>query len=350
MKQSLIKTSGRKSAKVLIIYTGGTIGMVQDHISGQLKPINFDQIREQVPEMRKFDYRIDVLSFDPVLDSSNMKPGHWVKMVEIIRDHYKSYDGFVILHGSDTLAYTASALSFMIENLGKPVILTGSQLPVGEVRTDAKENLITAIEIAAAKERGRAVVPEVCVYFDYYLFRGNRSVKMNASKFEAFQSVNLPPLAEAGVHIRYNRKLIMPHPTGKVKFHTKLDCNVGLVRLFPGMSQSWFSAQFQARGLKAVVLETFGSGNAPTDKWFLKTIEKAVSRGLVLVNVTQCRGGRVEQGVYATSAGMAELGVVGGGDLTAEAAVTKLMYLFGKDYKSTDIKAFMVVPLRGELT
>ncbi len=350
MAQNLNRSRNKQAARILIIYTGGTIGMVQDFKSLQLKPINFEQIREEVPEIRKFDYEIDVVSFDPVLDSSNMGPKHWIRIVEIIKKHYNRYTGFVILHGSDTLAYTASALSFMIENLSKPVVLTGSQLPVGEVRTDAKENLITAIEIAAATLNGKALVPEVSVYFDYFLFRGNRSVKTNASKFEAFQSVNYPPLAEAGVHIRYHRQFILPVPVKKVKFHTGLDSNIGVIKIFPGMTQKWLSAQLNVPGLKAVVLETFGSGNAPSAPWFVNEIRKAVDKGIVVVNITQCKGGKVEQGVYATSAGLVAAGVIGGSDLTLEAAVTKLMHLFGKKLKKSDIEQIMKESLCGEMS
>jgi L-asparaginase len=340
----------KSGINILIIYTGGTIGMVQDHSTGELKPINFNQIRDEVPEISKFNYNLDVVSFHPVLDSSDMQPSHWVKMVELIKKNYDSYNGFVILHGSDTLAYTASALSFMLENLAKPVVITGSQLPVGEVRTDAKENLITAIEIAATQINGKPAVPEVCVYFDYMLFRGNRVTKMNSSKFEAFQSVNFPPLAEAGVHLKFNTHLISKHNGKKLKVHTQLNTDIGLIRIFPGMSAGWFKNQIRSKGIKAVIIETFGSGNAPSANWFVDELEKAIKSGLIVINITQCPGGTVEQGRYATSSKLAKLGIVGGADLTSEAAITKLMFLMGQKLKPLAIKKLMAQSLRGELT
>ena len=324
--------------------------MVQDHKTGELKPINFNQIREEVPEIRKFDYSIDVVSFNPVLDSSDMNQGHWVHMAELIRKNYNAYHGFVILHGSDTLAYTASALSFMLENLAKPVVITGSQLPVGEVRTDAKENLITAIEIAATQFKGNPAVPEVCVYFDYLLFRGNRATKMNSSKFEAFQSVNFPPLAEVGVHLKFNSHLILKHNGKKLKVHTNLNPEIGVIRIFPGMSQEWFKSQLKSKNLKAIIIETFGSGNAPSAGWFVDELEKAIKAGLIIVNITQCPGGMVEQGRYATSSKLAKIGVVGGADLTSEAAITKLMFLLGQKHTTAVTKKLMAQPLRGEMT
>ena len=340
----------KSGINILIIYTGGTIGMVQDHKTGELKPINFNQIKEEVPESRKFNYNIDVVSFNPVLDSSDMQPMHWVQMAEIIQKNYEDYTGFVILHGSDTLAYTASALSFMLENLSKPVIITGSQLPVGEIRTDAKENLITSIEIAATLIDGKPAVPEVCVYFDYLLFRGNRVTKMNSSKFEAFQSVNFPPLAEVGVHLKFNTHLILKVTGKKLKVHKNLDPSIGLIRLFPGMSRDWFTAQLRAKNIKALIIETFGSGNAPSAGWFIDELNLALSTGLVVVNITQCAGGTVEQGRYTTSSKLAKMGVVAGADLTSEAAISKLMCLLGRKLKMAEIKRLMKVSMAGELT
>ena len=342
--------SSKENPRILIIYTGGTIGMVQDHETGVLSPIDFSQIRREVPEIKKFGYAIEVVSFDPVLDSSDMQPEHWVKMAEVIRDNYNDFDGFVILHGSDTLAYTSSALSFMLENLAKPVILTGSQLPVGEIRTDARENLITSIEIAATKINGKPAVPEVCVYFDYYLFRGNRTTKMNSAKFEAFQSVNFQPLAEAGVHLKFNQHLVIKPSGKKLKIHTKLDNRVGVIRIFPGMTREWFQAQLNAKGVKAIILETFGSGNAPSQGWFIELLKKAVDSGILVVNITQCPGGTVEQGRYATSSKLAKMGVIAGADLTLEAALTKLLFLLGSFKNPADIKRLMVESLRGEMT
>ncbi len=343
--------AGRKSSKssVLLIYTGGTIGMARDHRTGTLKPVDFKQIRQEVPEISKFDYRIDVVSFNPVIDSSNMMPSHWVELAKIISSNYQKYSGFVILHGSDTMAYTASALSFMLENLAKPVVITGAMLPVGEVRTDARENLITAIEIAAHTDKGKPSVPEVCVYFDYLLFRGNRVTKVNASKFEAFASVNYPPLAEAGVHIRFNHHLIRKPSKGKLQTHLNLDAAVGVIRLYPGMTRQWFASQMRCEGLKAVIIETYGNGNAPTADWFLEELELAARHGLIIVSVTQCRGGMVEQGVYATSKGLEKLGVIGCADITVESAMTKLMILLGRKLKTSEVKKLMGVSIAGEM-
>lgn len=344
------KTKSRSRASVLLIYTGGTIGMVRDHKTGTLKPVDFQQISDEVPEIGKFNYKIDVVSFNPVIDSSNMGSEHWIRMAEIIKKNYEKYTGFVILHGTDTMAYTASALSFMLENLSKPVVITGAMLPVREVRTDARENLITAIEIAATTERGRAVVPEVCVYFDYLLFRGNRVTKVNASKFEAFASINHPPLAEAGVHLRYNWQLILKPSGKKLKLNLSIDSSIGIIRLFPGMTRQWLASQLRCEGLKAVVIETYGSGNAPTHDWFLEELELAARHGMVIVSVSQCRGGSVEQGVYATSAGLEQLGVVGASDMTVEAALVKLMFLFGKKLNPKEVAKQMVKSYCGELT
>jgi L-asparaginase len=349
MAKTLQSARKKSKAKVLLIYTGGTIGMARDHRTGTLKPVDFKQIRQEVPEISKFDYRIDVVSFNPVIDSSNMMPSHWVELAKIISTNYQKYSGFVILHGSDTMAYTASALSFMLENLAKPVVITGAMLPVGEVRTDARENLITAIEIAAHTDKGKPSVPEVCVYFDYLLFRGNRVTKVNASKFEAFASVNYPPLAEAGVHIRFNHHLIRKPLKGKLKTHLQLDSSIGVVRLFPGMTRQWFASQMRCEGLKAVIIETYGNGNAPTADWFLEELELAARHGLIIVSITQCRGGVVEQGVYATSKGLEQLGVIGGADLTLESAMVKLMVLLGRKLKTAEVKKLMGVSIAGEI-
>ncbi len=337
-----------KKSSILLIYTGGTIGMINDPISGQLKPFNFKRLLDEVPELRKFDIKIDTFSFEKPIDSSNMHPSIWIELVKLIEKNYLKYDGFVILHGSDTMAYTASALSFMLENLGKPVILTGSQLPIGTIRTDGKENLITAIEIAAAKRNGKPSVPEVCIYFEFKLFRGNRTIKVNAEHFRAFTSPNYPSLADAGVHLNYNDAAIMNYPKGKLKIHTDMNLNVAVLKLFPGITKEVVDAILGIKNLSAIVLETFGAGNAPTEKWFVHAIEKAIKNGLIIFNVTQCNAGRVEQGLYQTSSELARVGVVGGSDITTEAAITKLMFLTGKEKNHKKIILQLGENIRGE--
>lgn len=327
--------------KVLLLYTGGTIGMMEDPRTGRLRPFDFNHLYEQVPELNKVQAEIAAHTLDQPMDSSNMSPAVWVALAEIIRDRYARFDGFVILHGTDTMAYTASALSFMLENLTKPVVLTGSQLPIGMIRTDGKENLITAIEIAAA-----GVVKEVAIYFEYKLFRGNRTYKFSAEQFHAFESPNYPLLAEAGVHIKVNAAALA-RPSGKLKVHTRLDPRVAILKIFPGITRPVVDAVLSVPDLQAVVLETFGAGNAPTEPWLLDSLSRAVKRGLVVVNITQCAAGSVEQGKYETSAELARAGVVGGADMTTEAAVTKLMFLLGQ---GKDAKKLFAESLRGELS
>lgn len=334
---------------VLIIYTGGTIGMVNDPASGVLVPFNFEQITDHVPELKRLKYKFTVHSFDPLIDSSNMSPEIYKELALRIQRDYDKYDGFVILHGSDTMSYTASALSFMIENLDKPVIFTGSQLPVNGIRTDAKENLITALEIAAEKRKGKAMVPEVCIYFDYKLFRGNRSFKYNSEKFEAFRSPNYPILAEAGVYLKFNRNYILKPNSEPVKFHTKLDSAIGILKLYPGISPAIVKSALSA-GCKAIIMETFGSGNTSTQKWFLDLLREAIKEGKLILNISQCKVGTVELGRYETSRQLREMGVVSGYDMTFEAAVTKLMYLLGNFKSNKKIAEYLETDLRGELT
>ena len=339
-----------KQTFILIIYTGGTIGMIRDAGSGILKPFDFGDLYTHFPVLRNFDFHLDFHSLDPLLDSSNMTPSFWTKLAEVIHTRYDSYDGFVVLHGSDTMAYTASALSFMLENLGKPVILTGSQLPIGVVRSDGRENFINAIEIAAAREGGSPVVPEVAICFDNMLYRGNRTTKFNAENFGAFLSVNFPPLAEIGVHIKYRRDLILPSAEGRLKIHTHLDSVIAVLKLFPGITAEAVTAILDTKGLQAVILETFGSGNAPTFPWFLALLKEAIDREVIILNVTQCKGGTVEMGKYETSAELQKIGVVGGADITTESAVAKLLCLLGAGYSAKRVAKLLQTPLRGEMT
>lgn len=335
--------------KILIIYTGGTIGMVNDAKTGTLIPFDFEQIKENVPELARLDYQLSVHSFDPILDSSNMDPEVWAALAELIFSEYNSYDGFVVLHGSDTMSFTASALSFMLQNLAKPVVLTGSQLPIGEIRTDAKENLITALEIAATKKDGQAMVPEVCVYFDYQLFRGNRSIKYNSEKFEAFASPNYPILAEAGVNLDFYQNYILPIPTQPFHIQTKVNANIGVLKMYPGITENAVKA-ITCANVDAIVLEAFGSGNTTTAPWFINCLQQAIDQGKIIVDISQCKGGSVQLGVYETSRKLQQMGIKSGYDMTFEATVTKLMYLMGQNLSNAEVKAMLEVAIAGELT
>lgn len=336
-------------SKILLIYTGGTIGMVKDFETGALKAFNFNKLLKNIPELNLLDCEIATISFEVPIDSSNMNISEWVKMANIIKENYNNYEGFVILHGSDTMSYSASALSFMLENLAKPVVFTGSQLPIGDLRTDAKENLITAIQVASLQHKNKPIIKEVCLYFEYKLYRGNRTTKISAEHFNAFASPNLQALAESGVHLKVNEDAIVKPSSKKLEVHTDFDDNVTILKIFPGINAKVIEAIFSIEGLKGVVLETYGAGNAPTELWFLTLLEKAIKQGIHIVNVTQCSGGSVSMGQYETSSKLKEIGVITGRDITTEAAITKLMYLLGQNVSNAVFKTIFETSLRGEM-
>lgn len=323
--------------------------MMTDPVTKVLRPINFEQIMDNVPELEKLNCKIKVHSFDEIIDSSNMNPAIWSELAGLIQDNYDDVDGFVILHGSDTMAFTASALSFMLENLAKPIIFTGSQLPISAIRTDAKENLMTAIEIANAKKNDHARVPEVCIYFDYKLFRGNRSFKYNSSKFEAFRSPNYPILAESGVHLRFSVNDIRQPNDAALTVHNNLANDVAVLKLYPGIGPKVVEAVLGA-DVRGIVMETFGAGNTTTDQWFIDLLKQAIDSGKVIVDISQCKVGTVELGRYETSKQLKDIGVANGYDMTYEAAVTKMMFLLGQSQDPKEVKNLMEVDLRGELT
>lgn len=334
---------------ILLIYTGGTIGMMKDFETGALKAFNFKKLLQKIPEIKQLDCVIETISFEKPIDSSNMNPEKWVQIATIIEENYSAFDGFIVLHGSDTMSYSASALSFMLENLNKPVVFTGSQLPIGDLRTDAKENLITAIQIASLQQKGKPVINEVCLYFEYKLYRGNRTTKINAEHFNAFTSPNYPPLAESGVHLNVNSNLLTSKNTKKLVVRKELNDHVAIIKMFPGINESVLSAIFSIPNLKGVVLETYGSGNAPNHDWFIQILKNGIKKGLFIVNVTQCSGGSVNMGQYETSTQLKKIGIISGKDITTEAAITKMMYLLGQNVAPKVFKTIFETPLRGEM-
>jgi len=343
----------KTKSSILLIYTGGTIGMKEDPVIQALKPFDFSQILEEVPELGKFACRIDSYTFDPLIDSSDVEPSLWVSLVKLIEDRYDDYDGFVILHGTDTMAYSASAISFMIEGLTKPVVFTGSQLPIGTPRTDGKENLISSVEIASAKdEDGHALVPEVCICFDNVLMRGNRTTKINSDNFRAFRSENFPPLAEAGINIRYNSNLIMKPSSWEKRpiFHKELDTRVSILKIHPGITPQVVRSILCSPDPRAVIIETYGAGNAPSKEWFLNLVRDASSMGKILLNVTQCIAGCVNMDIYATGKSLKEAGVANGYDSTTESALAKLFHLMGRTSENEEVKKGLEINLRGEIS
>jgi len=337
--------------KILLIYTGGTIGMVKDFDTNTLRAFNFDNLLVRIPEIRQLDCDISTYSFEDPIDSSNMNPKYWLQIAEIIEENYETIDGFVVLHGSDTMSYTASALSFMLENLSKPVVFTGSQLPIGDLRTDAKENLITAIQVASLQENGEAQIKEVCLYFEYKLYRGNRTSKINAEHFEAFASLNYPELAVSGVHLKvFSSNLLEKNNSGMFFVHKGMSSEIAVLKLYPGITEAVVEAVLNTPNIRGVILETYGAGNAPTLKWFVDLLEAALIKGIHIVNVTQCSGGSVIMGHYETSVHLQEIGLISGGDITFEAAITKMMHLLSKKLSREEFKIKFETSIKGELT
>ena len=341
-----------KKPSILLLYTGGTIGMMKDYQSTALKPFDFNQLLDKIPELKHLDCDIKTISFEKPIDSSNMNISAYIKIAEIITMNYNHFDGFVILTGSDTMSYVSSAISFMLDNLQKPVIFTGSQLPIGDLRTDAKENLITSIQIATAKEKGESIVKEVGLYFEYKLYRANRTTKINSERFEAFSSINYPPLAESGVHLQFNKQFLLQHDTKnkKLLLRKNLKKEVVILKLFPGISEAVIRAIVSTPNLKGIILETYGSGNALTDEWFVSTLEDTIKKGIYIVNVTQCVGGSVLLGMYETSTRLKKIGIINGKDITTETAIAKMMYLLGENLSKKEFKHYFETSIRGEIS
>ncbi len=341
-----------KKASILIIYTGGTIGMKTDELTGALVPFDFSSIYDEFPSLRRLNVDIDVHTFERVIDSSNVSPEVWQTLARLIESRYEQYDGFVVLHGTDTMSYTASALSFMFENLRKPIVFTGSQIPIGVLRTDGRENLITAIDIASAyNSQGEAMVPEVSLYFQNKLYRANRTTKWSAEDLDAFRSPNYPPLAEVGVNILYNHSAVWRAKGDEgLRVNCAVSDSVMVIKLFPALSYSVFDQMLSCQGVQGVVLQTYGAGNAPTDPRFLEAIERAVERGVIVLNISQCASGRVEMSLYQTGLSLERAGVICGYDMTIEAASTKMCCLLGKFSKKNDVKEAIKLNLSGELS
>lgn len=335
------------ATKILIIYSGGTIGMSENE-DGAFVPIDFSNLERFVPEIKRLTYHIDTKSFETPIDSSNVTVSTWIKLARFIKEDYHNYDGFVVLHGTDTMAYSASALSFLLENLGKPVVFTGSQLPIGIIRTDGRENLITAIEIAASLKERKSELREVTIFFDNILYRGNRTHKYSTEDFAAMETANYPGLAQVGVHVFYKNHLMFKHRGDELIVHEEMERQVAVIKVFPGMTEAYVRSVLNIEGLRGVVMETFGSGNAPSYPWLPTVLKEAIERGIKIVNVTQCNKGFVEQGRYDTSSQLLKAGVIGGADMTTEGALTKMMYLLAVD--NIDFEHSMTISLRGELT
>ena len=341
-----------KKPNILIVYTGGTIGMIKDYKTNALKAFDFSQIIQKIPELEQLNCNVKSVSFQEPIDSSNMNISYYQSIAEIIESNYHKFDGFVILTGSDTMSYTSSAISFMIENLQKPIIFTGSQLPIGDLRTDAKENLITSIEIASSRKNNKPIISEVCLYFEYKLYRANRTTKINAEQFEAFASTNYPPLAESGVHLNFNEYYIYQPKKNDTNLvvRKKLVNDIAILKLFPGITKKIVESILNIENLKGVILESYGAGNAPSESWFLELLKDAIAKKIRIINVTQCVGGGVVQGHYETSVGLKEIGIISGKDITTESAIAKLMYLLNENLSLKDFIFYFQKPLRGEIS